>query len=150
MERRLEYALMKYERVVKLYGKAGGLCLFWNVDVNVALLSYSVAHINVRVEPIGKLWWRFTGFYGNQRVHSWSLLRRLAGMYSLPWVCMRDFNEVFSSSKKIGGLPKEWKALADFREALDDSGLEDLGYIGPHFTLTNKRQGVALIYKRLD
>lgn len=102
----------------------------------------------------GSQHWRLTGFYGHpeasRRGHSWSMLRRLSGMSSFPWICLGDFNEVLDVSEKVGGLPKDWKFLAGFREALDDCGLEDLGFCGPQFTWCNKREGVDLIMERLD
>ena len=35
--------------VVNSVGRAGGLCLFWSQDVKVELLSYSIAHIDIRI-----------------------------------------------------------------------------------------------------
>lgn len=93
--------------VVNSIGKSGGLCLFWGKNVQVVLLSFSRDHIDVRIESSGRSWWRLTGFYGvanvSQRGQSWELLRRLAGMYSLPWACVGDFNEVLCMSEKLGG-----------------------------------------------
>ncbi|KAK3188706.1 hypothetical protein Dsin_028267 [Dipteronia sinensis] len=85
-----------------------------------------------------------------ERSHSWNLLRRLVDMSNLPWVCVGDFNEVLDRAEKVGGVPKDWKLLAGFREALDDCGLDDLGYTGPQFTLCNKREGETFIQERLD
>ena len=74
--------------VVNCKGKLGGLCLFWSSKVRVDLLSFSVAHIDVRVVSTSERWWRLTGFYGNpdanQRFYSWNLLTRLASMSNLP------------------------------------------------------------------
>ncbi|KAK2649867.1 hypothetical protein Ddye_017356 [Dipteronia dyeriana] len=82
--------------------------------------------------------WRFTGFYGNpdatQRNHSWTLLRRLAGMTDWPWLFMGDFNEIMFDSEKYGGAKKKWKELANFCEAVEDCKLMDMGYRGPTFT----------------
>lgn len=87
-------------------GSSGGLCLFWNNNVKVELLTFSLTHIDVRIWQSGGLQWRFTGFYSHseplQRIHSWNLLRRLAGMANLPWVCVGDFNEIQSDSEKVG------------------------------------------------
>ncbi|KAK3225397.1 hypothetical protein Dsin_005259 [Dipteronia sinensis] len=44
----------------------------------------------------------------------------------------------------------QWHSLADFREAVEDYDLEDMGYMGPKFTWSNKREGVCLIMKLLD
>ncbi|KAK2639028.1 hypothetical protein Ddye_026823 [Dipteronia dyeriana] len=121
--------------VVNCSEKSCGLCLFWNVAFKVELLSFLVAHIDVRLFSSCKYWWRLIGFYGNpdtnQRTHFWTLLRRLAGMVSLPWICLGDFNEILDGVEKMGGIPKNCNLLSDSWETRDDCGLEDLGYIGP-------------------
>lgn len=140
--------------VVNSVGKSGGLCLIWDNSIDVSLLSYSQGHIDVSIKHDSNRSWRFTGFYGHpdqsQRTHSWTLLRRLAGMVDLLWVCMGDFNEVMADSEKFGGLKKKWQAIAEFREAVADSNLEDMGFSGPIFTWSNKRGGTSTILERLD
>ncbi|KAK2661449.1 hypothetical protein Ddye_000023 [Dipteronia dyeriana] len=93
------------------------------------------------------------GFYGNpessQRVHAWSLIRRLKGMSNLPWLCLGDFNEILSGSEKIGGSVHPLFLMENFREALDYCELNDLGYSGLGFTWSNKRD-YGLIQERLD
>ena len=93
--------------VVDRVGNSGGLCLFWKVDFDVSLLSYSRFHIDTTVISHGDKKWRLTGFYGNpvanQRSHGWTLLRRLAGLSSLPWVVGGDFNEIVSAQEKLEG-----------------------------------------------
>ncbi|KAF2285335.1 hypothetical protein GH714_000100 [Hevea brasiliensis] len=60
-------------------GLRGGLCLWWNDDVQVDLLSFSLHYIDVVVE--GK--WQFTGLYGwledSQKYKTWRLLNDLKG-----------------------------------------------------------------------
>ncbi|KAK3211530.1 hypothetical protein Dsin_016236, partial [Dipteronia sinensis] len=53
---------------------------------------------------------------------------------------MGDFNEVCYDSEKIGGLSKKWSAMADFRESIEESQLEDIGFRGPKFTWSYKRE----------
>jgi len=52
-------------------------------------------------------WWHFTGFYGNpntaKRLESWAKLKYLKGVSALPWLTIRDFNEITSSLEKEGG-----------------------------------------------
>ncbi|KAK3204446.1 hypothetical protein Dsin_018492 [Dipteronia sinensis] len=140
--------------VVNCSGRSGGLCMLWSAKVLITLLSFSVDHIDVQVDSFCNKWCRLTVFYGNpasnQRFHSWNLLKRLAGMSSLPWVCLGYFNEVLDKSEKMGGIPKNWNLLTAFREALDDCGLEGLGFVGPLFTWCNKREGETMIQERLD
>ncbi|KAK2655928.1 hypothetical protein Ddye_008980 [Dipteronia dyeriana] len=119
MERRCNQTKMELWRVKLGYtgkiivdseGKSGGLCLFWDSNTDVVLLSYSVGHIDVSIHGTNRCNWRFTGFYGHpeqaQRVNSWTLLRRLAGLSGLSWVCLGDFNEIMSDDEKMGGKKK--------------------------------------------
>ncbi|KAK3221802.1 hypothetical protein Dsin_008827 [Dipteronia sinensis] len=83
------------------------------------------------------------GFYGHpvaaKRYHSWTLLKRLKDISDLPWLCVGDFNEILYGFEKQGGLNRP-KALMDgFRECVDVCGLEDLGFLGPAFSWSNKR-----------
>ena len=111
---RMEFLRVKLGFVGKLVvncsWRSGGLCMLWSAKVQVILLSYSVDHIDVRVDSFCNKWWRLTGFYGNPdsnyRFHSWNLLKRLTGMSSLPWVCLSNFNKVLDISEKMGGIPK--------------------------------------------
>ncbi|KAK2647505.1 hypothetical protein Ddye_014994 [Dipteronia dyeriana] len=140
--------------VVDVVGRKGGLCLFWSDNLDVSLLSYSLFHIDVRVVSHNDTTWRFTGFYGhpesNKRSHAWNLLRRLCGMSKIMWMCAGDFNEVLEDSEKLGGLPRPRHLINNFRNTLDDYGLQDMGFLGPLFTLCNRREGEAMIQERLD
>lgn len=42
--------------VVNSLGNSGGLCLFWKAGNKVELLSFSVAHIDVRLLSFGDRW----------------------------------------------------------------------------------------------
>ncbi|KAK2644182.1 hypothetical protein Ddye_019377 [Dipteronia dyeriana] len=95
--------------VVNSNTKSGGLCLYWNNNVSVSLVSFSQGHIDVKIADNGDITWRFTGFYRNPD--------------------SRDFNEILWDYEKSGVNDKSWHALADFREALEDSNLEDMGFV---------------------
>ncbi|KAI9159829.1 hypothetical protein LWI28_002303 [Acer negundo] len=113
---KLHVALGYYGKlVVESVGWSGGLCMLWSSKVVAELLIYLQAHIDVRVRlGCGRVW-RLSGFYGHrdssQRVHSWTLIRRLAGMSPLPWICLGDFNEVMCDAEKQGGGIKDWKRM---------------------------------------
>ncbi|KAK2647635.1 hypothetical protein Ddye_015124 [Dipteronia dyeriana] len=85
-----------------------------------------------------------------QRFNLWSLLRRLTEASNLPWVCLRDFNEMMCDDEKVGGLRKNWQDISEFREAVEACELDNMGFVGNKFTWSNKRDGVAAISKRLD
>ncbi|KAK2649226.1 hypothetical protein Ddye_016715 [Dipteronia dyeriana] len=140
--------------VVNCEGNSGGLCLLWTNTVNVSLLSFSRFHIDVRVSYWNERDWRFMGFYGNpdadQQKHGWNLLQRLHGMAQLPWLCSGNFNEILSVDEKLGGLPHSRLIMEIFRDTLEYSGFDDLGFQGLRFTWSNKQTGCDLILKRLD
>ncbi|KAK3211795.1 hypothetical protein Dsin_016501 [Dipteronia sinensis] len=140
--------------VVDSVEKFGGLFLMWDDSIVVDLMSYSSGHIDVRIQDKRNKSWRFTGFYGHpaqsQRFNSWMLLRRLAGLYNLPWVVLGAFNEIMCVTKKVGGTDKKWQEITLFREAVEDCELEDMGFVGAKFTWSNKREGAAAIAERLD
>ena len=63
---------------------------------------------------------------------------------------MGDFNEIQFDSEKLGGARKSWRQMNEFREAMEESGLEDMGCLGPVFTWSSKREDDAMILERLD
>ena len=85
-----------------------------------------------------------------QRCHGWTLLKRLAGMSSLPWLVGGDFNEILRLYKKLGGKIHQDYQMKDFRRALKASELRDLGFAGPSFTWSNHQDGSQLIQEHLD
>ena len=137
--------VFKGKLIVNSVGKVGGLCLFWTENVEVDLITYSQNHIDVKIIQGRSYVWRFTRFYGHpeatERVHSWTLLRLIAGMANMSWLRMGDFNEILYDSKKLGGANKKWHHMADFREAVEDCNLENMEFSGPKFTWSNKREG---------
>lgn len=86
----------------------------------------------------------------NQKMFTWELLRRLVALYSLPWLCFGDFHEVLNLNEKLGGRDKRVCLVNDFREAIRDCDLVDMGSIGYPFTWSNGRFGDHLIEEKLD
>ena len=97
--------------------------------------------------------WRLTGFYGepktSRRNKGWNMLRMLSTKLKLPWCCFSDFNELLEVADRKGGAPRSHNLMQSFREALDDCGFIDLGFLGPDFTWHGKRRG-ELVWERLD
>ena len=91
--------------VVPSEGKSGGLALLWKPEVKVDTQTFSRWYIDAVIDSgdsIGK--WRLTRFYGHLdtqgRPKSWARLHQLAKTNNLPWICVGDFNEVFSVIEK--------------------------------------------------
>ena len=135
-------------------GKSGGLALIWSSDINVRITSYSRHHIDMQVQKAyGKLW-KCTGIYRHpetkQKKHTWTLLKRLAGLSSLPWLCFGDFKEILNLNKKTGDVQRDARVIADFRDAVKECKLIDLGSRGHPFTWSNRQFGPYLIEEKLD
>lgn len=84
----------------------GKLCALWKNSSMCGIKSYSQNHTDMTVNDLNGTW-KFTGFYGHpestSRRLSWSLLRQLANVDTLPWVCMGDFNDLLTNEEKKGG-----------------------------------------------
>ena len=134
-------------------GKIGCLALFWKNAVKIKVISSSPNHIDATVGEISELQWRFTGIYGfadkAKKHETWSLIRDLHRRSPLPWVCAGDFNEILWSHEKLGLGARPEGVMKEFRDALDECGLMDLGYVGDKFTWRGKRAG-GMVLERLD
>ena len=93
----------------------GGLALLWKEEVNLHIQTYSPHHIDALILNNEQHPWRLTGFYGwpedSRKKESWQLLRHLHTIFSVPWLCCGDFNEILTSSKKQGKLPKQQQPM---------------------------------------
>ncbi|KAL5571808.1 hypothetical protein UlMin_021405 [Ulmus minor] len=138
---------------VSCVGLSGGLMLLWKENCVVNVCSSSNYFIDAWISSPDILPWRFSGFYGNpdasQRGFSWELLKRLRFAHSGAWLCAGDFNEILNLEEKVGGGVKSQRAIDDFRKAVDDCQICDLGFVGDSFTWCNNRPN-DLIYERLD
>lgn len=85
-----------------------------------------------------------------QKHHTWTLMRRLAALSSLPWLCFGDFNEILQLNEKTDSNTRCLSMVSEFRDAVHDCGLTDIGCKGYPFTWSNKRYGPSLIEERLD
>lgn len=120
-------------------GTIGGLTLCWKENSLVSLRSFSNHHIDVNVRDNEKgINWRFISFYGcpeEKNKHlSWKLLRQLGRKYNGPWLVLGDLNEILYSFEKKGGRLRSERKMSEFRQALEDCGLSDLGFNGSWFT----------------
>ena len=127
---------------VPCMGRSGGLALLWTREVDIEIKSYSKNHIDVVVKEQGSnLCWRLTGFYGHpetyRRYELWQLLAFLNSQFQLPWLCLRDFNEILSITEKEGGAIRTQQQMDGFRRVINFCNFQDLGYCGADYTWSN-------------
>ncbi|XP_030939909.1 uncharacterized protein LOC115964800 [Quercus lobata] len=134
--------------------RGGGLVLFWKKDFDLQVMSSSHNHIDILINRGKVNVWRFTGFYGapetQLRMESWDLLRDLNNRFSVPWLVGGDFNKLLKSQEKLGGWLRPYGQMLKFREALDECGLFDLGFVGCKFTWHKTYPDGGIVWERLD
>ena len=80
----------------------------------------------------------------------WNNLIQTAKLHDLPWVVAGDFNEPLSGEDKLWGRAMSVSRSLLFKECLDKCNMIDIGFLGPRFTWTNRRDIQALIQERID
>ena len=130
--------------------------MLWNSDkVEVSILSSTEQEIHAIVKVLNSnLSWLFTAVYASPRTAErhilWENLNKVAELHNMPWVLAGDFNEPLLNEDKFGGRAVSVNRPLLFKECLDNCGMIDIGFSGPRFTWTNKREVQALIQERID
>jgi hypothetical protein len=159
-EKRLEWFRWKLgmpNMVVKnCEGQSGGLAIFWKREVQVRVVGFmSRYHIDMEITKDNGFVWRFTGIYGDpssdKKENTWKVLRTLKHQNNRQWLCVGDFNEFLYACEKEGGVPRPQSCMDNFKKALEECELDDLGFVGDAFTWRNKsRNSSTYIRERLD
>ena len=117
-------------------------------------LTSTHKHIDAIIYSNMGLAWRITGFYGqlgaNRQHETWSILRHLHSRYTMPWLCIGDYNWILSLQEKQGQIPKPAALMEAFRSALLHCNLIDLGYTRNKYTWNNGRHHGEFVQQRLD
>ena len=71
-------------------------------------------------------------------------------MSPLPWLIIRDFNEIRRNSEKDGGASRPKQQMARFNNVINSCGLIEVDFIGPKFTWIYQRSDGYQIRERLD
>lgn len=98
--------------------------------------------------------WFAYGVYGwakrSKKHKTWELIRRIREDAQGPLIVFGDFNEILNCNEKEGGIIRQDRDMAAFRDCLDDCGLRDLGYRGSTFTWSRGISPSTIIRERLD
>ncbi|XP_030943690.1 uncharacterized protein LOC115968432 [Quercus lobata] len=74
----------------------------------------------------------------------------MAEVHDMSWVMAGDFNKPLLEGDKFGGKGWSVNRALQFKKCLDACSMIDLGFLGPRFTWTNRREIQALIQERID
>nr|XP_023870330.1 uncharacterized protein LOC111982945 [Quercus suber] len=142
--------------VADTIGFAGGIWLLWRSDlvqVDVLVSTKQEIHALIRVKS-QTFSWLLSAIYANprflERCILWDNLKMLASLHNLSWALMGDFNEVLNEEEKSGGNSMSHRRVGAIRDCMNVCHILDLGFSGPKFTWTNKREFGNLIQCRLD
>ena len=142
--------------VADTIGVAGGIWLLWRIDmVHVEVLASTEQEIHAIIRVRSQsLSWIISVIYASptfvERCMLWDNLKLIATLHDLPWALMRDFNEVIAKGEKAGGNPICQRRVRAIMDCMNECQMMDLGFSGPKFTWTNKREVGGLIQCRLD
>ena len=137
-------------------GYSGGLWLLWNSDiVEVELLAKTKQEIHAEVKVrTSRLTWLFSAIYASPRSEErcilWENLTKVAELRNLPWIMAGDFNELLIDKDKFEGRGVSINRSLAFKDCLDRCSMVDMGFFGPRYTWTNKREISNLILERIN
>uniref|UniRef100_A0A2N9F7H7 Reverse transcriptase domain-containing protein n=1 Tax=Fagus sylvatica TaxID=28930 RepID=A0A2N9F7H7_FAGSY len=120
-------SMLGFNRVCRseAVGFRGGIWLLWNSGESMPALNLDT------------------------RLNFWDQLANFASTHNAHWVVAGDFNDILSSHEKFSSSPANPKRISAFHNCLNTCNLLDLGFNGPRFTWTNKRDR-GLVMERLD
>lgn len=141
--------------VVPSEGSSGGLWLVWGDEFQITVVEKSKSLIAAQVvNKASQKKWGLLAVYGDpnrtQNPIIWSRLENYLQDQNQPVCLLGDFNAVASATEKWGGSQSLSNPNRAFRAWISEVGLMDLGYHGPAYTWSNKKDGVQNISERLD
>ncbi|XP_019257656.1 PREDICTED: uncharacterized protein LOC109235863 [Nicotiana attenuata] len=106
--------------------------------------------IHGQISTVSKLFTiGFTAICGlhtiKDRLHLWSKLRLIHSTQQGPWLAMGDYNAVLHEQDRQYGSTVQDMEIKDFKEFLQDTGMNELQTVGRGYTWTNNHT-----YSRID
>lgn len=115
---------------VDCLGRSGRLTVLWNNSYFISIVGYFFHFIDMTILSSDMGPWHLTGFYGclerHKRKESWGTLTQLAQRFSLPWVCIGDFNDMLNMDDKASSSIHPDYLLNGFQETIEECQLQDL------------------------
>ncbi|CAN1129858.1 Transposon TX1 uncharacterized 149 kDa protein [Linum perenne] len=132
--------------------RAGGLTLWWVLDIPITIIRHSKHFIHVAITLDCNFFCTFIHAPCNlvDRTSMLEEVRNLQSGSTDPWLLIGDFNAICYGYEKEGGNGISASSALAFRNFIVSNDLMDLGYQGEPFTWSNKRLGLNQIRERLD
>ncbi|XP_019103270.1 uncharacterized protein LOC109133844 [Beta vulgaris subsp. vulgaris] len=134
----------------------GRIWLAWKptmIHVDIMFTSDQVIH-SLITDKNTQYKMYFTAVYGSHSIENkkplWKTIHFMATHINLEWIIMGDFNSVLESDDRINGVPISTFETQDFRYLRDHTDLLVVKGIGGSYTWSNKREGMDIIFSRID
>ena len=138
---------------IEAIGTAGGLCLFWQKDVDLCITYKDKNMIVAIIFNFADKPWLVAlcdaPAYNSRKALFWNILQATVEAFDGSWLYLGDFNNILGQWEKMGGNTGDTsnKFLSEF---MLNTGAIDLGFNGNKYTWSNKRWGKSCIKERLD
>ena len=86
----------------------------------------------------------------NNRGPFWEAVEKVGEAFGGSWLCIRDFNHVFSQVDKKGGKPVASSSSGGPNDVIEKNWLIDINFLGNPYTWSNGREGLENMIERLD
>ncbi len=142
--------------VVPAVQSSGGLWLMWTNEMDLTIVMSSQNYIlafGVH-NPTGTMF-NMLCIYGDPTHQtSTSIWKEVTNFVvqsnHRPTFCMGDLNDIMYDNEKLSCSPVNSSRISQFPRHIHNLGLIDLGYNGPAYTWSNKKNGCDLVLERLD
>ncbi|XP_062114106.1 uncharacterized protein LOC133825135 [Humulus lupulus] len=133
----------------------GCILLIWKAHMmKIEVIQETSQLLHCRVSLVGvNLTYFLSVVYGSNQLETrkslWSNLANVQRPVT-PWLIMGDFNAVFYVDDRLGGRSISVKEMEDARHWLALGEATEMKTLGPKYTWTNKQDGGARIYSKMD
>ena len=136
-------------------GKKGGIVVGWKLRIDLEISTKWCNMINGLVfsDPVNEPWmisFVYESPNRNNKGPFWEVVEKVGDAFSGGWLCISDFNHVFSQADKKGRRPVAESSDGGPSKIIEKNCLIDLQFFGNPYTRSNRRDGLANIKERLD
>ena len=139
------------------FSTLGRIWIGWNSNIiQVKKFYVSTQMVILTMEPLDNSQFFYASFvYGSNdekdRKDLWRDICHYAPIIgNQPWILLGDFNVARHSSDIANYSRPKTRSMTQFVDAINSASLEDLKYVGVHYTWSNKQVGPANVSKKLD
>ena len=105
--------------------------------MEVMLKSKNLINSLVFSDPVNEPW-LLSLVYGpliySEKCQFWESISKMGEVFNGAWLCMGDFNQVWSQADKLGGTPIADSSSGGPQSVIEENGLIDMMFSGNPFT----------------